>query len=331
MLAGARVGVAPCPACATVRDASDVAVAALARAFRHEEVRRVHAERSGICVPHGLRLIGDLPRRDALAVADRLRARLDGTVRVRTLAGADRDAPARSAIHGAAAAGLLAAERRLLRRSVRALLEADLREPCCPVCRTQTRTAWGHLAWLLEGRGTEDVRLCGRHLHDLASIDTTRAEPVVAAVAADQVARLDRFTRRLGDRGSRGEAVAALVRPTGCRTCTAEDDAARRVMRLLTAALADDDLNTAYGRSHGVCLHHALVWDGSLPARIRDVLAARIALTGYELSEARRKADWNTRFEPRGAEMSSWSRAPTLLDGRIHCGCPGPEGEPTTP
>jgi hypothetical protein len=349
ILAGERQEILDCPLCENLRRAEDSTLAAIGRAFDDADVRRAYATDGAVCVAHALRLTEILPPRYLREIAEALCAHLEKGDGVRVLAGTDHDARLRSAIYNAAAEEMLAVESSALNRSLRALLEADIQEGCCPVCRAEDRAAWRYLRWMLglggsPGPARADHVLCARHLHDAVRIDAGRAAAVLTAMNARWVGQIERSLDRLGIspvrplRGRRTyqEAVVAMHgRPT-CRACAAADGAGRRAERLLTIALADDDLNLAYGRSHGVCLHHGLAWEGSQRGRVREVLGARLAMLVFELGESARKSDWNARFEARGAEISAWSRASTLLDGHIYCGCSATEarqrpGAPHTP
>ncbi|MDN3356364.1 hypothetical protein [Actinomadura sp. DC4] len=325
MLAGGPREILGCPLCENLRHAEDATIATLGRAFPDAAVRDAYAEGTGTCAPHAVRLAGILPSRHLPVVVTTLRRRLEEHGSVSAVAGTGADAAARHAVHERAADGVLAAEKAALGRSAYGLVETDIDTACCPVCRAETRAAWRYLRWLLRtgdgGPAREDRELCPRHLHDARRIDPEGVRPVLAAMTALWTGRLDRSLSEARHR----EALTAMRGRASCRACAAAAGAGRRAVRLLEIALADDTLDAAYGRSHGVCLRHGLTWTGSRAGRVHAVLGARLEMAVFELGESRRKSDWNTRFEPRGAEMSAWSQAPTLLDGRIYCGCTAAE------
>ncbi len=244
-----------------------------------------------------------------------------GGALVDVLAGLDADAPARGR-YLARLDPLLDAERAAAHRPVAERWAADLRLACCPLCLAEHRAARRLLRWAATaddsrqaaGRQAEGTSaLCPRHLHDLAGLDG----PHVGALLAENA---ETWRDRL--------AGGARPRTAACRACEEERLAHARQAALLTAALRDPVHARAYEEAHGVCLRHVLVWGGAPPAPVRTALGARLALLGWELAEARRKQDWRTRHEVKGAEMTSGSRAPTLLDGRVHAGSPAVRGAP---
>lgn len=108
-----------------------------------------------------------------------------------------------------------------------------------------------------------------------------------------------------------------------CSACRALAVTEARQISLLVAALEDRPTARRYERSHGLCLRHVLsvVQRDSAPI-VEEVIAARLALVGWELEEAARKRDWPFRHEFAGPEGTAWLRAPALLDGRVFEGGP---------
>jgi hypothetical protein len=51
-----------------------------------------------------------------------------------------------------------------------------------------------------------------------------------------------------------------------------------------------------------------------------------LAATGWELAEAVRRRQWDSRYEPVGAERDAWRRAAGLLDGEVDLGGPAMQG-----
>ncbi len=118
---------------------------------------------------------------------------------------------------------------------------------------------------------------------------------------------------------SRATAVARLVEPVTCRACEAATITMGRTGQLLDAAATDPALTAQVDAAHGACLRHVLA---SEPAsdRFRELLVARLHLLRWSLEESLRKDRWTTRWETRGAELSAWTAAPALIDGRSYAG-----------
>jgi hypothetical protein len=333
---GQRLG--PCPACAIGEAAAERALTVVLRALEETPVRQA-VDGGALCLPHTATLATRATVPLGLSVAATASARLTGeareTVPVAWLAGLDPDAPAR-ARQQERLDPLLETEESAQRHAVAERWEADVALACCPLCLAGHRAARRLLRWAATTTGTghptrEETRLCPRHLHDLAALAGPGRN--AAALLADNAdAWRDTLTgfrkRTAGGRRERGTAAAYLLTPSRCRACEAEDTAHTRQAALLAAALRDPVHARAYEQAHGVCLRHVLTWDGPPPALVGTVLRARLAWLGWELAEVRRKQDWHTRHEIKGAEMTIGPRAPTLLDGRVYAGLPAPRRPP---
>ncbi|MEO3749172.1 hypothetical protein [Streptomyces sp. B6B3] len=325
----------PCPACEAGQAAEERALVTVSRALPQAPVRDAVCG-GALCLPHEIALAARSDAAAATAVTTAATERLTGLARtgpddegpgigagVATLAGLDADAAARGRQLGRLDP-LLDAERAGAHAPVADRWAADLRLACCPLCLAEHRAARRLLRWAAtseEGRQAEGTSaLCPRHLHDLGGLAGQAAPHAGALVAANA----EEWRERLAG-GSRPKGAPR------CRACEEEQLAHARHAALLAAALRDPVRARAYQEAHGVCLRHVLRWDGPPPAPVDTVLRARLALLGWELAEARRKQDWRTRHEVKGAEMTSGSRAPTLLDGRAHAGSPAPGGTARTP
>jgi hypothetical protein len=327
LLGGRPARQTPCPACANAHDAEERALDDLLRALGRTPVRDA-VEGGAVCLPHLAELAARANTVDGTRLTAAARERLTGQdPDVAWLTGLDPDAERRARLLERLDP-LLESEAPQLRDSITARWTADAALACCPLCLAEHRAARRLSSWLAATTGTaapahEETGLCARHLRDLTASDGPNTPAVLADYRDRWTIRLTRFGEwSQGNRASRRDAVAFLLAAPRCRACDEERTAGRRQLELLTAELRDAVAARAYEQAHGVCLHHVLTWPGSPPPLVRTVLDARLALLRWELDEALRKQDWHTRHEAKGAEMAVGSRAPTLLDGRVHGGLP---------
>ncbi|MFT9821174.1 hypothetical protein [Lysinibacillus sp. NPDC056185] len=325
-----------CPCCAAGDDATQRAMETLLRAFDHPPVREA-VQDGAVCLPHLAVLATRVPHAYGFELAGSASAALDGERRETAwLAGTDEDACVRAMFHRRIDP-LLLDEERHRQRSATSRWKADVGMDCCPLCLAEHRAARRLLTWTATatGRGGpahEESVLCARHLHDLTAIGGPNVQAVLSENRSQWDARLNRFRRLLGE-GRKGHAHTGpcLLSEPRCRACDEEREAVRRQAALLTAQLHDPVHAREYGHAHGICLRHALDWQGPQPPPVQEVSAARLALLRWEIDEALRKQDWHTRHEVKGGETSVSVRAPTLLDGRIYAGLPAPtEDVPAT-
>ena len=94
-----------------------------------------------------------------------------------------------------------------------------------------------------------------------------------------------------------------------------------RSLRLLFALLKGKPGRTAMENGYGLCLKHfsralTLRPDGEVRRFLVEVESARLSLLLWELEEARRKASWSVRPEPRGTESWAWKRGIWRFSGR---------------
>ncbi|WP_406145241.1 hypothetical protein [Streptomyces sp. NBC_01012] len=327
---------ARCPCCVAGDDAAERALGTLLGALGHPSVRE--AVRGGaVCLPHTAELAARAPQAYGRSLADAASGLLTkGRRDLVWLAGADEDAQVRAALFDRIDP-LLREEEERRRRSVTSRWEADTEAGCCPLCRAEHRAVRRLLQWEAAASGhgrpaSEESLLCTRHLHDVTAMGGPNVASVITENCARWNARIKRFQRLLDADGKRhSDAGRYLLSEPPCRACLEERTAVRRQTALLTAELRDPPLAQEYTHTHGVCLRHALNWQGPRPALVDEVLGGRLALLRWEIDEVLRKQDWRTRHEITGSERDVGRRAPTLLDGRVHGGSADPPGPSSAP
>lgn len=321
---------AECRLCAQERQDERMALGRLVRALAARradddteltKIRDAYREAGGACLTHALDAVRLADPATAAVLVETLRLRLPST----GMTGTDLDAPLRSAAHDQLAVESLARDEDASRRSVLDRVRADLAGGSCPVCLSGQRAEWRFLRWATADveRRPEEVTLCQPHLADLAaSGDDAGTLAALASNLDGWRARLDRYDTEAAANSSprtRATAVARLVEPVTCRACEASTITMARTGELLDAAVTDPALNAGIDAAHGACLRHVLA---GRPAsgRFRELLIARLQLLRWSLEESLRKDRWTTRWEARGAELSAWTTAPALIDGRTYAG-----------
>lgn len=326
----------PCAACQSVALSVHGHLSVLARALQeHDELAEVYRGGGGLCLEHAKQLLPLLTPAAGEIVLDRLEQALTGPAgpALATLTGQDRDGADRARLI-AAAGEVLDQQAKALDGSLASYVHLVLTSPCCPLCAASARASWRFLDWLAGAdQPPEELRheamLCRTHLVDLTTrAASARLDALVGYNAARQAgavhetaaaARETPAGRLAGIGGSRWrQRVAALARPTDCHACAVAQAAAERELRLLATVAADPARREELANSHGLCLRHGD--EATLAAAgqpWRELLGGRLALLEHDLSEARRKAAWPARWEHRGQEMSAWSGAAALLDGRV--------------
>ncbi|MFE3148104.1 hypothetical protein ACFXJ6_15740 [Streptomyces sp. NPDC059218] len=320
---------ARCPCCAAGDDAVERASETLLGAFGQARVREA-VRQGAVCLPHMAALAARTSSEYGRSLADAASALLEGEpCGLVRLAGTDEDAQARSRLLDRIDP-LLQVEEQQRRRSVTSHWKADVEAGCCPLCLAGHRAVRRLLTWEAaaaeHGRPSgEEAVLCPRHLHDLAAVGGPDVAAVLTANGDQWNARLGRFRGILTEGGRRrADAAPYLMAAPRCRACEEESTAVRRQAALLTAQLHDPVRAGEYARTHGVCLRHALNWQGAGAGPVHEVLVARLALLRWEIDEVLRKQSWRTRHEIEGAERRVVRHAPTLLDGRVYAGLPAP-------
>ena len=338
LAAGQPVTPATCPTCESAGRAADDALGELAVGLADAGVRQLLEAGDGLCVTHGLAVIERGGVAAGRAVATMLESRLgkDPVTARDHLVGTDPDIARRRRMREARAFEVLAAEEAARARPL-GDVDLVLDWPCCPLCAAADRVEWRYLHYLA-GLGPSDAAelrtdatLCVRHLGDLANLRHTgdgsglelTDDGLLVPVAAvlEHVAGLWRkdlqtYLQRLDAASwSAGAATVPVRRGTGCQLCTHRDAAVERTSRLLGLVAADPAYGERLATAHGPCLRHGLSM--RLPDPWKRLQQARTGLLSYELDEAERKSRWDARWEVRGAEMSSWRRAPTILDGAV--------------
>ncbi len=330
---------AGCPTCESSSRAVSDALAELAVGLADPEARQLLEAGDGLCVAHGRAVLERAGSDAGPAVAMLLETRLakDPVTARDHLVGSDPDVARRRRIREERAAGVLAAEEADRTRSSHAEVDLVLDWPCCPLCAAGDLVEWRYLRWLAGLSASEaaelrtDATLCVRHLGDLAGLrqggdasgldltDDGLLVPVAAVI--EHVAGIWRsdlqgyLQRTEAGSWSPGRAASVVRREVVCQLCARQRSAVGRMTRVLGLVAADPAYSRRLAEAHGVCLRHGLSKD--LPGPWQRVLAARVGLLSYELDEAERKSGWDARWEVRGGELTSWQRAPHLLDGSV--------------
>jgi hypothetical protein len=344
---------AGCPVCAAVADrvadtltVLDAALAtgrgARSPAPLAAEAAAAYRAGPGLCVGHARAFLQMATSGPAAIVADQLAAALGVPPEqaVGVLVGGDDDAPARARTRETHARVVLDAAAAARRESFDARVRHLIAQPCCPVCAARDRATWRLLDWL-GGRDPEHadrdppdagamreqlIAVCARHLADLVSADgggawmsatvatvarlgATRAREAAAAVAAAAAG---------GAGGAALRAVAARSGPRmSCPVCTWSAEAAAREVELIRLVAVDARWTGAIAHADGLCARclSAVVTGPGDPWS--TTFATRTRQLSFELGEAVRADSWSSRWDTRGAELSSWQRAPFLLDGAV--------------
>jgi len=237
------------------------------------------------------------------------------------------------------------------------ILAGLLGEQACPVCVIRDRILETYLGWLdregqtrLAGRGTLDHPdpYCPPHTRVvLTAVNPPVAAHLAAARLARDLGQLQDGAARLAGRAPRpalaslalrdrieellpklrrrrllGEAREILTRPAGCALCGHLAETERRALQLLFALLQDPGPRQAFAGGWGPCVPHFLQALSLAPSReVLRVLVehqlARLSVLQWEVDELIRKAGWQFRHEPKGAEQSAWRRAAEHLAGRL--------------
>jgi hypothetical protein len=281
---------APCLGCTRDAEATQRALDTLLAGLNEPGLRDRYRDGHGLCLPH-LR-----------AAAPRCRRRLSAWLA--------QDAVARLAA-GPPGLTVLAGDR---------LPAAPLpppRDDICPACLVAYRLERDVLddpGSLPAGlaRGGPSAGLCPAHLRSAcagrAAAPTLAAEGERSlawlAVTASPPGGLQKLTgRRRGRAGESGD---------GCRACRAAGAPADQALQALHAG--------APGTPPDLCLRHVIALrrrDPRIAGAAVQSAAVRTQALLAELEEAFRKQSWTHRNEPRGAEMTAWRRAATLVDGRV--------------
>ena len=312
-LNGGATRLGACPGCGHDDAATDRAVDTLLEGLAVGSVRDRFLELGGLCVPH-LGRASARGTRQTLAWLSQTMTEAAGfgpasqPASPGWLAGTDRDADVRAA----------------LRQAARASAPSGSRG--CMACLAAIRAEDDGLARILRvprvprvpgagDRGQPDGRLllCGGHLGDAVVLAGPRDAPsllawqagcLTAGLARHRVPAGWLRTRRRGPAG-------------GCLVCQASEDAARRAVDGLRAALRASA--PVAGGQAPLCVRHLLALSAVDP-RAGHMLAAGAVEHAdtliAELDLAFSKNTWAHRHEARGPEMTAWRRAAAFLDGR---------------
>jgi hypothetical protein len=118
---------------------------------------------------------------------------------------------------------------------------------------------------------------------------------------------------------ARHELPLAAAQP--CPACVYACESEQKYVDTLLAHWVDEEVQSAFRSSAGLCLPHLRMTLGraSDPERFEAIKTAQLQVWGEligELDEFIRKHDYRFSGEPMGAEGNSWSRAIDLVSGR---------------
>ena len=205
-----------------------------------------------------------------------------------------------------------------------------LREPGCPLCRTDARSEERLLtSFVRDGILNPNSRyafvasggFCRRHawgLHAVARSEGTGAPiaGVYGQLANRDLERLTQLVHSSPGRAGRRELASGLGRKRNCQVCDALARSRTGHAAFLCELLDDGPGRSVYLGSDGVCVTHLeLVLEQSLK-RDRDGEQARWLLEDFrtrlaelrtELSEYDRKRSYTAADEPKGKEQRSWT------------------------
>jgi hypothetical protein len=326
-----------CPLCADGAKAVSTLLASLVEALGIPAVSSAFRGSGGLCLVHTWPALRKAGRTATQYV---VRAALaNGCLRARA---ADPDAQRRARLRGPlrelgnTIAGRKSAD-------ILAELAVRLGTGACPFCLACGLIEQETLAWLAQeyqrdraGLAADGVSLCSLHSHDLYGQDHA-ASDYVADLEWPSAARA--LQAELEWRRKPGAAVllrgfrttrAAAVPFNACVVCRKMEMALRQERALLLAALRDRQTAVRYLSSNGLCIRHALGLRDSGSARAHDVAdlihalaGARLAVLGWELQDAARRAAWDARMEEPRSGGKTTPRAAALLDGGVFAGLPG--------
>lgn len=331
-------------------------VLAAALADERSRTAEAYRAGPGLCLPHARSFLSGAGSAAAVVVAEHLHTALSAAPEqaLAVLLGGDDDAPARARIRAEHADRVLAAAGSARRESFAARVAHLAHQPCCPVCAARDRASWRLLDWL-GGRGSgtgtgagagatgepasrsrdepdaqamreQLTAVCPTHLADLARADGGGAwlsAPVatVARLAATRARESAEAVATAAGRGVHGPALHALALRSGprmsCPVCAWSAEAAVREVDLIRLVAADPRWTSAITHAHGVCVRCLPVLGEGPAGPWSTTFATRARQLSFELAEAVRTDSWSSRWDVRGAEMSSWQRAPFLLDGAV--------------
>lgn len=228
-----------------------------------------------------------------------------------------------------------------------AALAADMRGGHCPACMETFRAGAAWTAWLdhaaCTGEAISDLLpTCPRHVwavfrsagpalatqlvaHMLGAAHNAIAfalrkfhEPLPKPDPKRPVEALTRLAQ--GRRPLIRVARGALARPPRCPVCDRLAIARDQTLRLVAAMLEQHRYRADYEAGHGLCLDHFARLIALRPeAKVREFLyqaqAAKLAVLGCALEEFSRKAAWQWRPEPVGAERLAPGQALARFSG----------------
>lgn len=339
-----------CPTCAVTAQRVGAETGFLLERLDQADVREQLAANAGLCARHGADAVASLEPEHVAVVAGAVRAALTGNAAIEVMAGTDSDAGHRAGFVRENAKDVNTED--AVDLSPRDRLVVELLAAACPCCRARGRAEARFLSWLTKcddarAPTAQDAELCRVHLHDLVTLAgfgcwavgacrdaiRTRVERLANAAAAFTAHAPARHGHRLVVRrrsrdgetyGSAEQEYAVarsdLIERPRCRACVAGDTADERCRSLLAAGAGDARVRRALDKGHGLCLRHAELLPAPPAAPYRERLLTQLRLTAWELDEDIRKQAWDTRYEPRGREVTAWRRVPALLDGMAYLG-----------
>lgn len=229
-----------------------------------------------------------------------------------------------------------------------AALRAACKREGCPVCTVvldsmeRLMSSWSYEGFTDAAHREELIRnraFCPLHTWQLAQRGNTFQLAVIyREVLTDMKAELDhgegeshlvqvpgwmaRLKRRLRRKALSPSSTEVTLLSTTCSFCRSRTNIEQQLVQTLAPLLKDEEAQTLFRQSTGLCQLHFLFACEYAKARAPDSLqplieAQRACLqrTLEEVQELLRKHDYRFSEEPHGSEMTSWRRAAQLCAG----------------
>lgn len=331
-----------CPACARDAAATEHAVDTLLDGLGEEHTRRRYAELGGLCLPHLRLAVTRARRRLATWLVRGAISQLTGTPPdASMLAGAaDPDAAVRARLRAILPVSPLDPPSPAASRVQQS--QSGLPGACCPVCLATATAERDFLAWPTgcqdghagAGAPGQRHRLCAPHLQDACADAAGSTGPagsitqLLAWQAGRSRADLDGLLSSLTTHAAinwLSRKTRQRAAPPACPACRAGTAAADSEAERLREAVLSRPASLHGGHPPGICLRHVAslrATDQKAGDLATRQAVERTAVLREELEEAFRKQTWTSRHEARGTEMTTWRRAPALIDGAVYGGGP---------
>jgi hypothetical protein len=195
----------------------------------------------------------------------------------------------------------------------------------CPICALVEKACYRHLDNLFyESVNDVGVReqlyrsqgFCNRHAHLALRIPHT--DSGIAIIYADL---LRSVIERAAERPGRRRPLKLLPATERCPICETADFNERLFLGELLRRFDDEELQSKYRPSFGLCLPHLqrALDEFAGHAQLPALLAAeceKLAALRAELQEFNRKRDYRFASEPKGPEQTAWRRVIEKFTGK---------------